>query len=213
MKDKLNLHTRKDSRGSGVLARSFVEFNGDIREISVIPSNSDLDNYYGLFASMDDIIGDVDMFGYYTVWKDFEDKGSNFKFSDVLKHYYRNSPIDQNHFTNRWKTFAENFTPQLITSSNTWNVDKNNASSAYLEIKERLIIFSNFLYLGLTDAELSTIIFEGIVSHTPDVVEEFMSNAFLPFSMQELDGNVEYVLDKTLSIIKTHLNAEQGWSL
>lgn len=168
------------------------------------PSNSDLDYYYRKNAALSDLRGDVEMFGLYETWKYIKNSStSTLSLSNVLKHYYNALPLSSFNYKNRWKIFCLQSNMLSISPTITWTA--NPGSPTYSDLKNRLIVFSNFLYNSFGHSARIGLSMK-LYPHGPDL-------SFYNAIFDNSNSDIDYILNKFLNYVKNELNNEQGYSL
>ncbi len=163
------------------------------------PSSPDLNRNYEINANFPDIFGDADAFGLYAAWAKVKSSNANFKFSDVLEHYY-GPVVTTEHYTNRWSISClyNNFISfDAPTGKYNWHPDDPSN-----DIDNRIINFATFWYNSLLSK------FAVILNGGADI-----SLLIEPLNLTTTDySNITYVKTTYFNEVKARLIAEQGTS-
>ena len=177
------------------------------------PTIEDMDRFYEISAPNEDILGDVEAFGWFRAYKSMVAINPNVKFSEVLHYYYKYNFEES--YTNRWKLFCETdlqysdrptrgIYNRFITPSNgayIWDPD-------ITDINTQLDNFCEFWYNKCASGFKTMI---GGLSKQNTLYSQLF--------LQQIRNNDQYknfrnlIRDRFLNEVKNHLNSEQGWNL
>jgi hypothetical protein len=180
--------------------------------ISGPPTTADLDRFYEIDAPNEDILGNVEAFGWYRAYESMVGVNPDVKLSEVLNYYYKYNFEES--YTNRWKLYCETdvnygagYPDKGIYNrfiyydgiNPVWNTD-------YSNINNQLDSICEFWYNMLINGYLTTL--NGLTGGDINKIKINDEESY-----QDYLNIRNYIRDQFLNDIKQHLNNEQGWNL
>jgi hypothetical protein len=175
--------------------------------------NGRLDYMYSVFLGDPDLYGDIDIFGLKKAWTYVSSVQSNFKFSDVLAHYYSSTvpvepgpPHTVNHYSKRFTLFCQS--NGFLNSNNKFILDKSDPTNfdnaAYQKIIQRISTFAVFYYNAKQYKETRG---KDIGKALTANFSTFLVNTSTWFKGFD-NGNLNRVLDTFATRVQLELNLE-----